>query len=213
MEILFTFLIITIIGFGIYKYNLKEKELVSLRSLSTKLLNTNHQMYKTIAMGLYYRFKKEDKKEDELNKQAITSNFIKNNPYEFEYFVADILEGIYGGTTYVTQSSGDFGVDIEHQRSNGLFLVQVKCYKDDVPFDPIAIIHSQIVKQNAKGGIVVTTSGFTANAQTYANEVDVELIDGLQLVHFWSLYLQKQAHEIGHSNNDTNGNNRDLKPA
>lgn len=76
-----------------------------LRPLSTKLLNTNNQMYKTIAMGLYYRFKKEY----ELNKQTFTSNFIKNNPYEFEYFVADILQGIYGGTTYVTQSSGDYG--------------------------------------------------------------------------------------------------------
>ncbi|MDR6549053.1 restriction endonuclease [Paenibacillus qinlingensis] len=170
-------------------------------------------MYKTIAMGLYYRFKKEDKKEVELSNQTLTSNFIKNSPYEFEYFVADILEGIYGGTTYVTESSGDYGVDIEHQRSKGLFLVQVKCYKEDVSFDPIAIIHSQIVKQNASGGIVLTTSGFTSNAQKYAKEVDVELIDGLQLVHFWSLYLQKQAHELGHPSNDTNDNNRDLKPA
>jgi hypothetical protein len=41
----------------------------------------------------------------------------------------------------------------------------------------------------------------------------VELIDGLQLVHYWSLYMQKQAQELGHSNNDANDNNHDLKPA
>jgi restriction system protein len=209
MIIFFTVVTIILLGVGMFKYNLKEKELQSLRSLSIKLLDTNHQMYKTLAMGLYYRFMKEEV----LSNQSLSSNFIKNNPYEFEYFVADILEGIYGGTTYVTQSSGDFGVDIEHQRINGLFLVQVKCKKEDVSFDPIAIIHSQIVKQNALGGIVVTTSGFTANAQAYAKEVGVELIDGLQLVHFWSLYLQKQAHELGHTNNDSNDSNRDLKPA
>ncbi|WP_442952752.1 restriction endonuclease [Paenibacillus sp. Root444D2] len=102
---------------------------------------------------------------------------------------------------------------MEHQRSNGLFLVQVKCYKEDVSFDPIAIIHSQIVKQNARSGIVLTTSGFTSNAQKYAKEVVLELIDGLQLVHYWSPYMQKQAHELGHCNNDANDNNHDLKPA
>lgn len=207
MIIFFAVVTIILLGVGMFKYNLKEQELESLRSLSTKLLDTNHQMYKTLAMGLYYRFKNEEVP----GNQSLSSNFIKNNPYEFEYFVADILEGIYGGTTYVTQSSGDYGVDIEHQRSNGLFLVQVKCYKEDVSFDPIAIIHSQIIKQNAKGGIVLTTSGFTSNAQKYAKEVGVELIDGLLLVHYWSLYLQKQVHELGQ--NDTNDNNHVLKPA
>ncbi len=209
MMIFFAVVTIILLGVGLFKYNLKEEELESLRTLTTKLLDTNDQMYNTLAMGLYYRFKKVEVPSD----QNLSSNFIKNNPYEFEYFVADILEGIYGGTTYVTQSSGDYGVDIEHLRSNGLFLVQVKCYKEDVSFDPIAIIHSQIIKQNAKGGIVLTTSGFTSNAQKYAKEVGVELIDGFQLVHYWSLYMKKLVHELGHSSNDTNDNNHDLKQA
>ncbi|MFC5449045.1 restriction endonuclease [Paenibacillus aestuarii] len=196
---------IILLGVGMFKYNLKEQELESLRSLSTKLLDTNHQMYKTLAMGLYFRFKKEEVPDN----NSLSSNFIKNNPYEFEYFVADILEGIFGGKAFVTQGSGDYGVDIEHQRNNGLFLIQVKCYKDDVPFDPIAIIHSQMVKQNATGGVVITTSGFTSNAQKYAKEVGVELVDGIQLVHYWSLYLQKQ----GRTLDDLTDNNSDMKPA
>lgn len=207
--IFFAVVTIILLGVGLFKYNLKERELESLGSLTTKLLDTNDQMYKTLAMGLYYRFKNEEVQ----GNQSFSSNFIKNTPYEFEYFVADILEGIYGGTTYVTQGSGDYGVDIEHQRSNGLFLVQVKCYKEDVSFDPIAIIHSQIIKQNAKGGIVLTTSGFTSNAHKYAKEVGVELVDGLQLVHYWSLYMQKQVHELDRSNNDTTDINHDLKQA
>ncbi|CAN7634598.1 restriction endonuclease [Paenibacillus sp. LjRoot153] len=134
-------------------------------------------------------------------------------PYEFEYFVAEILEGVYGGTTFVTRTSGDYGVDVEHQRGDGLFLVQTKCKKDDVAFDPIAIIHSQVVKQNANGGLVITTSGFTSNAQKYAQEVGVELIDGVQLVHYWSIYLQKQAHGLEHSTLSNNNKDSDLKPA
>ncbi|MFD0695906.1 restriction endonuclease [Paenibacillus sp. GCM10027628] len=202
--IFFAVVTIILLGVGMFKYNLKEQELESLRSLSTKLLDTNHQMYKTLAMGLYYRFKKEEVP----GNQSLSSNFIKNNPYEFEYFVADILEGLHGGKTFVTQGSGDYGVDIEHQRNNGLFLVQVKCFKDDVPFDPIAIIHSQMVKQNAKGGIVITTSSFTSNAQKYAKEVGVELVDGIQLVHYWSLYLQKQGRTL-----DDSTTNSGMKPA
>ncbi|UKS23915.1 hypothetical protein LOZ80_19935 [Paenibacillus sp. HWE-109] len=56
MIIFFAVVTIILLGVGMFKYNLKEQELESLRSLSTKLLDTNHQMYKTLAMGLYYRF-------------------------------------------------------------------------------------------------------------------------------------------------------------
>jgi restriction system protein len=100
------------------------------------------------------------------------------------------MNGYYGGTATVTQSSGDYGVDIELTREDGLYLGQVKCYYYDLSYEPIALIHSQMAKQGAAGGFVVTTGSFTENALTYWHElksqgVNIELIDGQTLVKYW----------------------------
>src|SRR5690606_16601584 len=94
----------------------------------------------------------------------------------------------YGESSYVTKSSRDFGVDIEHGVGDGKVLGQVKCYKDDVGYEPIALIHSNMIKQNASRGYVVTTSNFTPQARTYAEGLDVDLITGTELVELWLNY-------------------------
>jgi hypothetical protein len=42
-----------------------------------------------------------------------------------------------------------------------------------------------MVKQNAKGGFVVTTGMFTEHASQYAQNHNIELVDGMMLVRYW----------------------------
>lgn len=124
---------------------------------------------------MYNRFKRDlEQKKDE-------------DPLLFEHFVADIMTTVRGGSSYVTKSTGDFGIDIEERTEKGLYLGQVKCFNDTnlVGYAPIAIIHSQMVKQGAVGGYVVTTSDFTSGARSYAQGLNIELINGRQLVELW----------------------------
>jgi restriction system protein len=150
-------------------------------SLLAQHINTSEEMKRTLAMGLYMRYKIENVD----NAPNYSSTYIKQDPLMFEYFVADVFEKAKGGSTWVSPSSGDFGVDFEHRTEEGLFLGQVKCYQNHVAFDPIALIHSNMVKMGAKGGYVITTSSFTTAARQYAEGLDIELIDGVKLVEFW----------------------------
>ncbi|WP_339308675.1 restriction endonuclease [Paenibacillus sp. FSL R5-0519] len=74
----------------------------------------------------------------------------------------------------------------------------MKCYHDKnlVGFGPIAIIHSQMVKQGAVGGYVVTTSEFTSNARNYAEGLDIDLINGTQLVELWMEHLETKSERV-----------------
>jgi restriction system protein len=157
-------------------------------------IDTSEEMKRTLAMGLYLRFKKEDPNDP--NSGKYSGIYIKQDPLTFESFVADVFKRSKGGTTWVSLASGDFGVDFEHDTRRGKFLGQVKCYKGDLPFEPIALIHSNMVKQGAEGGYVITTGSFTPAAKSYAEGLNIELIDGVNLVELWLAGLEKAEHEI-----------------
>lgn len=161
-------------------------------SLISQHLNSSDELKRTLAMGLYLRFKKES----EENPIKYSNIYIKEDPVSFESFVAKIIEKNRGGSTWVSPPSGDFGVDFEHSTNDGLYLGQVKCYQGDLPFDPIALIHSNMVKKNAVGGYVITTGSFTENAKKYAEGLNIELIDGIKLVDEWIASLNQSEEEI-----------------
>jgi restriction system protein len=161
-------------------------------SLLAHHINTSEEMKRTLAMGLYMRFKSVNAE----NTPRYSSNYIKQDPIMFESFVADVIQKATGGTTWVTPSSGDFGVDFEHTTEKGLYLGQVKCEQGDISFNPIALVHSNMVKKGAKGGYVITTSSFTHAARQYAEELDIELIDGVRLVELWLSGLENAEEEI-----------------
>lgn len=87
----------------------------------------------------------------------------------------------------VTPPTGDGGVDIIHDRAQGRFLGQVKCYdfKKLIGTDVIQRVHSQMQRQGVEGGFVITTSGFQQSAIEYAREVNIDLYDGEKLVEMW----------------------------
>jgi restriction system protein len=67
---------------------------------------------------------------------------IKQDPITFESFVAEVFDRSRGGIHGLLL----YGVDFEHETKEGKFLGQVKCYKDDLDFEEIAILHSYIIK-------------------------------------------------------------------
>ncbi|KQL54492.1 restriction endonuclease [Heyndrickxia shackletonii] len=172
-------------------FRLTKRKVNYQNTLINNQLDHSTEMKKTLAMGLYLCFKKE---EDE--KINYSSLFIKQDPLSFEYFVAEIFERARGGKTWVSPPSGDFGVDFEHDREIGKYYGQVKCYKEDLDYKPIALVHSRIVKDNADGGYVITTGSFTRAAKEYAQELNIELIDGVKLVELWLEALENAEEEI-----------------
>ncbi|WP_136604086.1 restriction endonuclease [Paenibacillus dokdonensis] len=185
MAILLSFSII--INFALlYSLHDYKKQVERYRSNALDAFSSHEDMKETLRIGLYNRFKR-DLEEDK-----------EENPWLFEHFVADILKSVRGGRTVVTQSSGDFGIDIEEHTEEGLYLGQVKCYHDQNPlgYTPIAIVHSQMIKQNAVGGYVITTGKFTHNAYTYASGLDIELINGTQLVELWLQHLEEKREQV-----------------
>lgn len=166
-------------------------------SLIARKIETGLNLKRTMAMGLASRFNYPTKRneDNEVVFEKATNIFLKQTPYEFEKFVSEVMEKVFGGKAYTTAKSGDFGVDFEHDREDGLYLGQVKVYKDDLDYSPIALIHSNIVKQGAKGGYVITTSDFTPAAKRYAKELNIELIDGVQLVTYWLESMESKVYE------------------
>lgn len=144
-------------------------------------------------MGLYLRFREEVDSNPTIKENLI---FIKEASYLFEHFIADIYKTVRGGSIWVTPRSGDFGVDFEHDTENGKFLGQVKCEMKDMDFEPIAVLHSNMIKNGAKGGYVITTCSFTEAAKHYAKGLDIELIDGVRLVELWIDEMENTEDEI-----------------
>ncbi|WP_010648780.1 restriction endonuclease [Oceanobacillus massiliensis] len=196
--VLIIILLLIIIG-GLIWYIKKRDEQEA--AIIVRKIETSLELKRTMAMGLYYRFNfprvKNDNQEIEFLKS--TDLFLKQLPYQFEDFVVPIMKNQYGGHAFTTVKSGDYGIDFEHEREDGLYLGQVKAYKENLDFTPIALIHSNMVKRGAKGGYVVTTSNFSPAARKYAKDLNIELIDGIKLVTYW---LEALANKVYESNEE-----------
>ncbi len=179
MTVIYILLLLLLAGvvYTLYWSREYRKQTAFLSDLTDELMHSNKDIKNTLLIGLYNRFKCGEGEE---------------NPYDFEKFVASLLEKYHSGSAYVTAKSNDYGIDIELKRDKDLYLGQVKCQNEKVDFKPIAIIHSQMVKQKSKGGFVVTTSDFTQSAHQYAEGLNIELINGPKLIDIWASTLQQE---------------------
>lgn len=183
--------ILVIIFFGLaclayYLHSLRSKQLAYEDIRNNKINSLHDDVRKILRAGIYQRYKREDGK-------------TVDTPFDFEYFVAKTIQITEGGICEVTPSNNDGGIDILHFLDEGLELVQVKCYapNNKVDFEPIAILHSQMIKQNANAAVVITTSSFSQEAIKYASEVNVRLIDGEQFLDMWLKSITITVEEIG----------------
>lgn len=107
-------------------------------------------------------------------------------PDEFEAFVASLWSEM-GWDTEITQSSRDKGVDIIATKS-GIYdkkvVIQAKCYSDGNKIGRPDIQQYSTLQQQVSGAdsvIVVTSSGFTNEALSLAEELNVKTVSGNEL--------------------------------
>lgn len=167
-------------------------------TLLANKINSSVELKKTLAMGLHMRFNYPHVKSEDgnIHFEKSTDIFLKQLPYEFEDFVAYVMQKRIGGNVYITSRSGDFGVDFELENHEGLFLGQAKAHKTDIGYEPIAILHSNMIKQKATGGFLISTSSYTKAAREYASGLNIELIDGLILVDYWLESLDEKVYSL-----------------
>lgn len=128
----------------------------------------------------------------------------KMNGYEFESFVADLLRKM-GFVVEETKFSRDSGVDLIAYSNQPLFkgkyLVQCKKWEGSVGEPPLRDLYGVVLSNKANKGILVTSSYFTMQAVHFADEKNLELIDGsmlneLVIKYYGNDYVQMQREEL-----------------
>lgn len=172
--------LITVLGFSLYWLREYKKKASRLDSVIEGLTDCNRELKNTLLVGIVNRFSSAPRSEP-------------GPSLAYPRFVAKIMRVNYGGKTSVTKANSEYGVDIEHQRGNDLHLGRVCCPQANelTDYEPVAIIHSQMIKRGAAGAFVATTSDFTSKALKYAEDLDVDLINGGMLVELWTHSLAR----------------------
>ncbi len=120
-------------------------------------------------------------------RQAITARLHAMDGYEFEQFVARVLDGAGLRNSQVVGRSGDEGVDILAELYSPLVVasvaVQVKRHSSNVGPKDISYLRDRWARRADKL-LFVTTSDYTPGAREVADESDkkVVLVNGSQLV-------------------------------
>jgi len=134
---------------------------------------------------------------------SLTDRELKNHlqemgDYDFEHFVADLWEQ-RGWLTEVEQQSNDAGVDVRAVKNTPYRqkqLIQAKRYSDTTKVGGPDIQQYYGLKDQEQGvdsAIIVTTSSFTRSARQRANDLNVKLVDGDDLV---SMINSQNAHSL-----------------
>ncbi len=103
---------------------------------------------------------------------------------EFERVCKRILENM-GFTVETTKTTGDGGIDLIAYNSqpliSGKYIIQCKRYTGSVGEPVIRDLYGVITSERANKGILMTSGTFTKQAQVFAMEKPIELIDGVKL--------------------------------
>ncbi len=101
---------------------------------------------------------------------------------QFEQLVAEAYRRRGYRVELVDRPAGDDGVDVVLRDDRGHWLVQCKHYKARrVGVRPVRELLGVVASEGAVGGIVVTAGSFTPDAQAFARDNAIELVDGPQL--------------------------------
>lgn len=104
------------------------------------------------------------------------------HPKEFENYIAAAFENNGYSVDEITPYVGDHGIDVKLSKSGKKYAVQVKRYGDKnyVKAHEMRDFYGSYVG-NFDGGIFVTTGHFGKQAEQWAKERQIELIDGQAL--------------------------------
>jgi restriction system protein len=118
-------------------------------------------------------------------------HLLKTDPNDFENLIAYLFRQM-GYEADVTQQSRDGGIDIElrleHFGLSHRWLLQAKRYAEAVGVREVLEYSSLRYRDDVDGVIIVTTAGFTREAQEEATKHNVKLIGGALLVEMLNHY-------------------------
>lgn len=135
------------------------------------------------------------RKKDLINKADVAQTIIDSfaeDPTDFETFCAELLRKM-GYEAEVTQKTNDGGYDIILNKDFEKSIVECKCYAQDHSIGRPMIQKLVGANHEAKANNMkfITTSKFSKEAILFANETDVELIDGKKLIELINKYYKK----------------------
>lgn len=115
--------------------------------------------------------------------EGMVSALQQMDPTEFEHFIAD-LWAQQGWSTSVTQASADRGVDVIAKKQNPFYqkhIIQAKRYSSENKIgSPAVQQYSSLLYQedDVDAVIIVTTSSFSHQARSIAQDLNIKLISG-----------------------------------
>ncbi len=106
------------------------------------------------------------------------------NPSDFEEYTAELFRKL-GYKAKAVGHSHDGGIDVIAEKDGIPHYIQCKRYNHKVPVKEIRDFYGVIAGKIAKGtGYFVTTDSFTLEAEKFAEDKPIELIDGCKLVEY-----------------------------
>ncbi len=153
-------------------------------TLQKERLVASDHFLRTAAAGIFERFS---------DKELSSNIFLTETETDFITFAAQIMQRVDQGTIYITYKSQYGYPHFEIERADGIYPGIAIVESADITYEKIALLHSHLIQQQAQGGYVITTSNFTTQAYEYAKNLEIELINGKQLVTYW---LQAMDHAI-----------------
>lgn len=118
---------------------------------------------------------------------ADVSNAIRSLTWnEFEQMVGEALRK-QGYSVTETKKGPDGGIDLVLHKGGERFLVQCKHWKAfKVSVQTVRELYGVMAAQGAAGGFVVTSGVFTTEARKFAKGINVQLVDGQSLTHWFA---------------------------
>jgi len=104
---------------------------------------------------------------------------------EFEELVGELFRRRGFAIKQTGKAGPDGGVDVELKRDGKLYLVQCKHWHSRrVTVDKARALFGVVAERQAAGGFLVTSGKFTEDTRSFAEGVNLELIDGDALVEY-----------------------------
>ena len=142
----------------------------------------------------YTEFKKKKELINNSNEAQTIINEFKENPSDFETFCAELFIKM-GYEAEVTPKTNDGGYDIILKKGFEKSIVECKCYSQNHSIGRPMIQKLVGANQEVKADNMkfITTSKFSKEAIIFANETNVELIDGIKLIELINNYYEKKS--------------------
>lgn len=121
-----------------------------------------------------------------------TQNLAVMDWEKFEVLIRDLVKKEFSGegaSVEVTRASRDAGVDAiafdEDPIRGGKYVIQAKRYNNLVPVSAVRDLYGTVLNEGAVKGILVTTSYHGPDAQSFAKDKPLTLINGEQLLYMF----------------------------